>query len=148
MATFNKSYNFTQDLLSGVHTNLLTANLRFALSNILVNANDTHLATDITEIASYAFVSTPSGDGAASRLLQSVSVTQDDGLGTADFKCLDLTITANGGAIPQFQYMVLYNDDATNDEIIGWLDYGSPLDLADGESLLVDFATTGLFTLA
>jgi hypothetical protein len=34
---------------------------------------------------------------------------------------------------------VLYNDTATNKELIGWWDYGSAVTLADTETFTVDF---------
>jgi hypothetical protein len=51
-----------------------------------------------------------------------------------------------------FQYVVLMNDTATNDPLIGWWDYGSALTLANGETFSVKFNnsdTTGtILTLA
>jgi hypothetical protein len=54
----------------------------------------------------------------------------------------DVTITASGGSIAAFRYFVLYNDTATNDELIGWWDYGSSIVLANGESVTADFSAT------
>jgi hypothetical protein len=46
---------------------------------------------------------------------------------------------------------VIYNDTATNDELIGWYEYpgGVDLTLASGESLLIDFdGSGGVLTIA
>jgi hypothetical protein len=44
---------------------------------------------------------------------------------------------------------VLYNDTASNDELIGYADYGSSLTVPDGSSFTVDFnAANGVLTLA
>jgi hypothetical protein len=59
----------------------------------------------------------------------------------------DLILTSTGGATGPFRYVVIYNDTATNDELVCWLDYGTAITLADGETLTVDFGTE-LFALA
>jgi hypothetical protein len=58
-------------------------------------------------------------------------------------------LTASGGAVAPFRYVIIYNDTAANDELICYFDYGSDLTLADGESLTLDFsAANGLLQLA
>lgn len=43
---------------------------------------------------------------------------------------------------------MIYNDTATNDELIAWFDYGASITLLDGETLTLDFdGTTGLLTI-
>ena len=47
-----------------------------------------------------------------------------------------------------FRYAVLYNDSATNKELIGWWDNGASVTLASGESFTVDYdASAGVLTL-
>lgn len=55
---------------------------------------------------------------------------------TCDFT--DKTITATGGAIPTFRYVVLYDDTVANDPLIGWVDYGGNLDVSVGETFAVN----------
>jgi hypothetical protein len=58
-------------------------------------------------------------------------------------------LTASGGSVAPFQYVVIYNDTATNDELICWFDYGSSVTLANGETLTLDFdGTNGLLQIA
>lgn len=60
----------------------------------------------------------------------------------------DVVFTASGGSMGTFRYVVLYNDTATNDELIAWWDYGSGITLATGETFTVDFdATNGILQI-
>jgi len=65
-----------------------------------------------------------------------------------------VVITASGGSIGPFQYVVLQNTTPTLplDPLIGWWDYGSALTLLTGESFSVKFnssETTGtILTIA
>lgn len=135
MATFNKFNSFVEALAEKVH-NLGSDTLTVALSNTLPVAANTQLS-NITEIAYTNVVTTPN----ASRVIGLTSSAQTSG--TYKLVLPDMTITATGGPIAAFQYVIIYNDTATNDELIGWYDYGSSLVLAQDETLLIDFDDAG-----
>ena len=142
MATFNKFNSFVEAIAEKVH-NLGSDALTIALTNAANApiATNTILA-NLTPIAYTNVVTTPNAD----RVLGVTSSSQTSG--TYRLILPDMTITATGGAIAAFRYVVLYNDTATNDELIGWYDYGSDLTLATGESLLIDFnGTDGVLSI-
>ena len=134
MASFNKFNSFVEALAEKVH-NLGSDTLTVALTNSAPAAANTQLS-DITEI-SYTNVS--------SRTLSSVTSSQSSGTYTLD--AADLVLTASG-TVPTFRYVVLYNDTATNDELIGYYDYGSGVDLLNGETFTITFDASGILTLA
>ncbi len=137
MATFNKFNSFTEALAEKVH-NLGSDTLTVALTaaaNAPV-ATNTVLA-NLTQI-SYTNLS--------ARALTVASSAQSSG--TYKLVVNDLVLTASGTVGP-FRYAVIYNDTATNDELIGWFDYGSDITLAAGETLTLDAdPTNGLLQLA
>ena len=146
MATFNKFHCFVEDLVKGVHnlTTTGTGTLTIALTNTLPVVGDSVLI-DIAEIVYTNVVTTPN----ASRVIGNPTEVAQTG-GILRLNLPDMTITADPGAIPQFQYVVLYNDTpaAPLNPLIGWIDYGAPLDLGIGEALVIDFhETLGLFTI-
>jgi hypothetical protein len=55
----------------------------------------------------------------------------------------DVVFTASGGTVGPFQYVVLYNSDAS-DILLGYYDYCAPVTLADTETLLVEYTATGV----
>jgi len=138
MATYNKFNQTVEDLGNGVH-DLAADQLVVALTNTLPVATNSVLA-DLTEIA-YTNLST--------RNITTTSATQTSG--TYRPILVDLLLTASGGAVADFRYVVVYNDTPTSpaDPLIAWYDYGSTVTMQDGETFLIDFdGVNGLFGLA
>ena len=136
MASFNKFNSFSEAVTEKVH-NLGSDQLVVALTNSAPAATNTVLA-DITEI-SYTNLS--------SRNVTTSSSSQTSG--TYKLVLADLVLTSSGGSTGPFRYVVLFNTTATNDELIGWYDYGSSITLLAGETLTVDFdGSAGALTLA
>ena len=136
MATYNKFQCFVEDICEKKH-NLAADTLKVAFSNALNAPSasaDVKLA-DITTIASPA--------------VDSVTLTvSSSGLDGGVYKLVlaDKTLTASADVGP-FQYVIIYNDDATNDELIAWYDYGSEITLHANDTFKLDFGTE-LFSLS
>jgi hypothetical protein len=136
MATYNKFQCFVEDLAEKKH-NLASDTLKVAFSNAS-NAPSASLdkkLADITTIASPA--------------VDSVTLTvSSSGLDSGVYKLVleDKTLTASADVGP-FQYVIIYNDDATNKELICWYDYGTEVTLASGDTFTLDFGDE-LFSLA
>lgn len=140
MAAYNKINAFVEHLAEKVH-NLQSDALTVALTataNAPVATNT--ILSDLTQI-SYTNLS--------SRVLTVSSSAQTSG--TYKLVIADLVLTASGGAVAAFRYVVIYNDTPTSpaDPLICWFDYGSSLTLADTETLTLDFdGTNGLLQIA
>jgi hypothetical protein len=134
MATFNKFNSFVEAMAEKVH-NLGSDTLKVALSNTLPVNTNTQLS-NITQIAASGGYTAGAGGGYAL-----TGVTSAQSSGTYKLSADDLTITATGGALPTFRYAVLYNDTATNDELIGWWDLTSQ-SIVDGQSFKLDINPT------
>ena len=126
MATFVKVLSFPEACAEKVH-NLGSDTLTIALTNTTPVTSWTQLS-ELTEI-SYTNLS--------SRVVTTTSSSST--AGTYTLALQDLILTASGGAVAGFRYVYLYNDTATNDELIGYIDFGSELVLADTETLTIDW---------
>ena len=138
MVAFNKFNSFVEAVAEKVH-NLGADTLKVALTNSAPSASNTQLS-DITQISNGNGYTT----GGSTASITSSSQTS----GTYKLVLVDVVFTASGSMGP-FRYAVLYNDTATNDELIGWYDYGSSITLNSGETFTVDFdGSAGVLTLA
>lgn len=138
MATFNKINSFVEAVAEEVHQ-LASDTLKVMLTNTAPVATNT-VKANLTEISA--------GNGYTAGGTQASQSSSAQSSGTYKLVLGDVTFTASGGSIGPLRYVVLYNDTATNDELIGWWDYGSSITLADGESLTVDFsAVNGVLTI-
>ena len=135
MAAYNKFNSFVEAIAEKVH-NLGSDTLEIALTaaaNAPV-ATNTQLS-NLTQI-SYTNLS--------ARTITVSASSQTSG--TYSLVTTDKVLTASGGAVATFRYVAIYNDTATNDELICWFDHGSDVTLADGETYTVDWGSS-LFTL-
>lgn len=139
MAAFTKFNSFVEAVAEKVH-NLGSDTLKVALTNTAPVATNTVLA-NITQISGT--------NGYTTGGTQATQASSAQTSGTYKLVLNDVTFTASGGSIGPFQYVVLYNDTATNDELIGYYDYGTALTITNGNSFLVDFdGSAGVLTIA
>lgn len=138
MATFNKINSFVEAMSEKVH-NLGADTLKIMLTNSAPIAANT-VKANLTDIAA------GNGYTAGGTAVTITTSAQTSGLYTLIGS--DVVFTASGGSIGPFRYAALYNDTATNDELIGWWDYGSSITLLTGETLTVDLdPTNGILTV-
>ena len=144
MATFNKFYQFTEHLAHGVH-NLQSDTLKVYLSNSAPSYANTVYDVQVG-VTGPAEISAGNGYTAGGITVTASSSAQN--LGAYKLVLSDpALITASGGSIGPFRFVVLYNSTASN-KLIGWWDYGTSIMLANTESFQVDFdQTNGIFTI-
>lgn len=142
MASFNFFRQFKENLTKKVHdfTSDSTCTVTVALTaaaNAPVATNE--VLADLTQV-SYTNLS--------SRVITGISATETGG--TVSLNASDLVLTASGGSVATFRYVVLYDDDPTSpaDPLIGWYDIGSDVTLADGQTLTIDFTSGKFATLS
>lgn len=142
MAAYVKYQILPKDILNGVH-NFGSDTFKVALSNTAPVVATDETLSDVTEIAETG------GYSAGGYTLDNVTVSE--AAGVAKVVIDDETITASGGSVGPFRYLIVWNDTPTSpaDPLCFYYDYGAELTLADGESLSTDFdGTNGVFTLA
>ena len=140
MASFNKFESFSEALAEGVHQFQAAGHtLEVYLSNATPSASADAVKADLAEI------STGNGYTGPQDIQNDTSRTG----GTTSVTGVDVTITASGGSVGPFRYVVLQNTTPTSpaDPLIGWWDYGSSVTLSDGESFQIDFGSS-VFTVA
>ncbi len=136
MATWNKINDFVEQSWLGLH-DMNTDQVKLYLTNTLPVATNTIFGTP-AEISA--------GNGYTTKGEDTLNVMTENPAGTAEVVATDVTWTASGGAIAQFQYVVAFNETLAGpvDGLVGWYDHGSAVDLADGESFTVDFGANWL----
>lgn len=136
MAAYNKFQTFVADIANKVH-NLGSDQLTVALTDSAPVATNTVIA-NITQI-SYT--------NCSSRNITTTSSSQSGG--TEKLVLANLTLTASGGTVGPFRYIVIYNSTAANGPLIAWFDYGSEVTLNSGDSFAINFdQTNGLLQIA
>lgn len=135
MATFTKFQPFVEKLAEKTF-NLGSDTLKVALSN---NA-PTNTFSQLSEVTEISYTNCSDRTVTISSSAQTA--------GTYKLVLADKVLTASGTVGP-FRYVILYDDTATNDELISSWDYGSSITLNAGETFTIDFdGTGGVLTIA
>src|SRR5687767_6267158 len=132
MAAFVKYECFSENLAEKVH-NLDADQLNIALSNTAPNVATHTVRADITELAT--------GNGYTQDTHDTTNSTSRAG-GTTSVVGVDVVMTASGGSIGPFRYVILYNTTATNDPLIGYWDVGTATTITDGNTFTTDFGSS------
>lgn len=130
MATYNKFYDFSEQLLRGNH-DFDNHTFKLMLTNTAPVVGNT-VKADITEITA--------GNGyTAGGATLSLTITEVSGVAT--LRANEVTFLASGGVIGPFRYAVIYNDTAVGKPLVAWFDYGQTT-LQDTESIVARFNNT------
>ena len=137
MATFQKYQNGVTILVTTA--NASTDGFKLALTNTAPNAATHTVLANITQISA--------GNGYTAGGL-AVAVTASQAAGTYTLsQDATVTLTAAGGTVGPFRYVVFYDDTVASDPLLSYFDYGSSITLNDTETFAMGAAST-LFTVA
>lgn len=139
MANFQAFNQFTEDLCKGVHQ-FGTHTFKYAFTNTAPTLATNTVFADLTEIGA--------GNGYVAGGITLTGVSAEQTAGVVPLLTDDKTLTAAGGPIGPFRYVVLYNDTASGKPLVGMWDRGSSITLSDTDSVVLDAdGVNGLFTV-
>jgi len=139
MVAYNKFEDFVNRLGIGKVHDLNADQIEVYLSNAAPSASLDTVKADLAEIATGFGYTGP----------QDTTNTASETTGTLTVVGVDVIVTASGGTVGPFRYVVLMNTTPASplDPLIAWWDHGSAVTLNAGESFTVDFGSDQLFTL-
>ena len=134
MATFYKFYSFLEAVFEKKH-DFSSDTFKVMLTNTAPDLTWTQKSSVTGEL------STGNGYTAGGASITITSCSQSSGLLTIIFQ--DVVFTGTGAGFGPFRYAVIYNDTASNDELIGYYDYGYGISVG-AQTFTVDLnQTTG-----
>lgn len=137
MATVTKFYSFAEKIHEGA-INLGSDTIKVMLTSDAPSLSWDEKA-DVT-----GELSTANGYTAGGATLSVTSSSQSSGLYT--LMASDVTWTASGGSIGPFRYAIFYDDTASGDPLLWYVDYGFLITVASGQTFTVDIdQTSGLY---
>ena len=136
MAAFVRFEKFSEDLAEKVH-NLDTDILRIYLSNTTPNVATHTVKADLAEIAG--------GNGYTAGGEDTLNLTSRAGLVTSVVGT-DVVWTGSGAGFGPARYVVLYNNTAVGNPLIGYWDRGESVTVFASETWTTDFGAS-MFTV-
>lgn len=137
MAAAVKFQDFVEQMARGIH-DWDNHTFKVFLTNSTPNAASNTVKADLTEVSA--------GNGyTAGGNATTITVSETGGTATVAGTS-PATWTASGGTIGPFRYAVLYNDSATNDNLVCYWDYGASVTLNAGETFTAAFGSS-IFTM-
>ena len=138
MATLSKFNAFVADIHNKVH-NLGSDTLKVLLTNVAP------VATNSVKADLSGELSTANGYTAGGATIGNTSSTQSSG--TYKLIASGNTVWTATGAVGPFRYAAVYNNTAGSANLIGWLDYGSSISLANTDTFTIQWdGTNGIFS--
>lgn len=130
--TATKIQSFIEAVYEKKH-NLASDSLKVYLTNATPSASASNVKADVAEISN--------GGGYTGGIAVTVTSSSQTGGTYSLAVSVDTTLTATGAGIGPYQYAVLYNDTATNKELIAFWNFGSAITLAAGDTHRIQLAT-------
>lgn len=139
MATFQVVDEFA-NYLGKKRDDLSADTFKAVLTNTAPTKAGTQILTDITQIA---------GTGGYAAVTLSGVTWAETGAGTGiwEFDSSAFSWTASGADFATARYVVIYDDTSTNDDVVGYLDYGTTFVVTNGNSLTVTPGANGIFRM-
>ncbi len=135
MATYNKFEDTIRAVFEKEHNFDGTDTIEAYLSNATPSAS---LDSDKADLAEISIENGYTGG-------IDVENTGSEASGTYTVAGSDKTVTASGGTVGPFRYVVAFNETHASDGLIAWWDYGSAITLQDGEGFTLNFGAN-IFT--
>lgn len=139
MATFQVTDEFA-NFLGKKRDDLSADTFKAVLSNVAPTKAGTQVLADITQIAA-------TGGYAAVTLSGVTWAETGAGSGIWQFTSAAFSWTASGADFATARYISIYDDTSTNDDVVGFLDYGAAFVVTNGNSFTVTPGGSGVFRI-
>lgn len=152
MATYTKANDFVLYLVEEMDVDADTWKFDLCLTAPTAGTDVTADGNGyLLNVSPITYTGTYTDDVTPDRTLESgnIATTQTGGTFTFDYTA-DIIITASGGSINDWRYIVDWNDTVTSpnaDPVRGFWDHGSTISLADTDTATLQFNASGLWTL-